>query len=252
MLEWSRGFLTYYAVYSCLLKHLTPATRTILFLDDDPDWPETRDWSDGVTMCLQDLLGATGRRIHGMAFCRRLIDTRSPHTSLAERFEYRAKFFLGLASCCSRIVFKDVTWQEECKEPHIQHTVLVLKTCTPSQLWEIFEAHLQGPVDFTGVGKWMADGQWSDKYDEIVRILQTYQSVDLRPMTNFRDWRWTLDDVKSLDVSKLNRITLAVLQRKWAHGPGTPRAPNENSKKAETERIKKPTTSVCNNINLLF
>ncbi|XP_055355603.1 uncharacterized protein LOC129600945 isoform X2 [Paramacrobiotus metropolitanus] len=110
--RWLREDLAYYPVYNCVLKHLTPATRTVCCLDYDHTWSRTQDWGAGVMGCVQQMLDSAGRRIQSMIFCRRRIDTRYTGKSLEVYFKEMADGYRALASCCDKIIYKDVEFQE--------------------------------------------------------------------------------------------------------------------------------------------
>ncbi|XP_055327391.1 uncharacterized protein LOC129580733 isoform X2 [Paramacrobiotus metropolitanus] len=111
--RWLDHDLAPYAVYSCVLKHVTPATCAICFLDHDDGWQPNQDWRTGVLDCLQQVLGGVGRRIQRLVFFRFHIHVHGTSKPLMECFEEMTQNYDALASCCEKIIHKDVVLTSE-------------------------------------------------------------------------------------------------------------------------------------------
>ncbi|XP_055354675.1 uncharacterized protein LOC129600241 [Paramacrobiotus metropolitanus] len=87
---------------------------------------------------------------------------------------------------------------------------------TEMQLWEHLEGNLEveEPLDLQAVSAWITDcwaQQRHDEIEEVVKVLNQIQSVDPRPISQYRGVEWTVSNVSDLDVSKLTSLTARLL-----------------------------------------
>ncbi|XP_055357861.1 uncharacterized protein LOC129602748 [Paramacrobiotus metropolitanus] len=211
--RWSSMDLTYYAVYNCILKHITPATRRICFLDYDKKNLYARDWGKPVIDCVRQVLSGTGRRIQRLVFCKRYINLHDEN--LAECFDEMVDSYRKLAAVCDKTVYRAVILEDECLRSRIRHAVIDLKNCSATELWDMFESHLDAVIPPAATAERIVQELCADRKESVVaKILHSYQSADPRHTNHYRDWKWTEENLQALDITKLNRTTLCALNAK--------------------------------------
>ncbi|XP_055355608.1 uncharacterized protein LOC129600949 [Paramacrobiotus metropolitanus] len=168
------------------------------------------------------MLADSGRRIQRMIFCQRRISTGK---SVATTFADIAEAYRELASSCDKVIYKDVTLEDQFVQSCVPHAVFALSAFNVTQLWNVFEAHLDaGAPDLAVLKEWItraSAGEWRraeltrlDQGSTTIQILLNCQSADPRPTTNYRGCWWTVDELLSVDVNQLSRLTLAVFAAK--------------------------------------
>ncbi|XP_055339149.1 uncharacterized protein LOC129588791 [Paramacrobiotus metropolitanus] len=224
-----------YAVYSSIFKHLSPATRTISLRDgcfdyDDSDGrvehPERYTTSGSALVnYITRVLTDSDVRIQRLILWRRWWSTVLCDGTLDDYFLDIIEIDAGLASCCDRVIWYDyfLRFIIECKDepcPRVAFrfpfAVFHLASLDAAQVWNIFEDNLYSkePLNLELIAHWTAERikpNSGHKCRFLIMILDNYQSCDPRPSTHYRRHKWTTDNLQSLEVSKLNKISLHAL-----------------------------------------
>ncbi|XP_055353136.1 uncharacterized protein LOC129599030 [Paramacrobiotus metropolitanus] len=218
-----------YALYACIFKFITPATRTICIRDTEPrflDMSNLHGRSDALGF-IKKILEDAGSRIDRFIVHQRSITIAQPEHSVfwdfGVLFAEMTAHTSQLVSCCERMVWKDYaltllgTETAPAMEFRIPAAVLIGGRVDEAYLVDLFEKHLlwEGPPllgQFLYINQGMtsriAGGAWATK---VLQILQDYQSADPRPSAHYPERQWSLDDILGLDLNKLNRFCLRAL-----------------------------------------
>ncbi|XP_055353859.1 uncharacterized protein LOC129599599 isoform X2 [Paramacrobiotus metropolitanus] len=216
-----------YAMYACIFKHITPATRTLSIRDMD----EYRRYSfDGERIeepltCIQKVLDAAGLRLGRLIIAQCSLEF--PMSEPYGRWQFSA--LLGtnaarlsqLVSCCDRVIWTTYTLKlvDKKRVPliniHIPRTVFAAGRVSEAHIADLFEQHLrwEGPaLDVQDIAHFVANRTDSEpKAKTVLQVLEDYQSCDPRPSAHYREYQWSVDNVAIVDVSQMNRFCLQAL-----------------------------------------
>ncbi|XP_055353863.1 uncharacterized protein LOC129599607 [Paramacrobiotus metropolitanus] len=225
-----------YAVFGCIMKHITPATRTVVVCQhslESVDLQRFR-YDDQPLTFLEKTLNDVGVRIDRLILYRR---TTTINFYLNEPLKLRVMFAMiaaqhtRLASSCGRVIWKDyaVKWKSCCHKS-------VMECCVPSvvfilgndasaakvQIWDVCERHLcdtKPAIDVERIANCTTHLIITEtRANQVKQILKDYQTCDPRPSAHYRGYKWTLSNVAGVDVRKLNKFCLHVLwhrMRRW-------------------------------------
>ncbi|XP_055353871.1 uncharacterized protein LOC129599614 [Paramacrobiotus metropolitanus] len=214
-----------YAMYACILKHITPATRVICIRDTEPfyfrNWNRPNDADEAVEM-ISKVLEDAGRRIDCF-----VLDRRSINIDYSAFNQWKLGLLTAeieglqsrLGSCSDRLILKDyaLTLLDKKGLP-VMVSRIPIAVFQPGQagavpILDLLEKHLccKGPpLDVQRIADYMASGIDSE---EKAKILRKYQTTDPRSSLHYRGNKWTLHNVADVDVSKLNRFCLHALAK---------------------------------------
>ncbi|XP_055357107.1 uncharacterized protein LOC129602165 [Paramacrobiotus metropolitanus] len=216
-----------YAMYACIFKHITPATRTLSIRDMDE---YRRNSFDGERIeepltCIQKVLDAAGLRLGRLIVAQCSLEF--PMSEPYGRWQFSA--LLGttaarlsqLVSCCDRVIWTTYTLKLVDKERvpliniHIPRTVFTAGRVSEAYVADLLEQHLRWegpPLDVQGIAYFVANRIDSAvKAETVLQILEDYQSCDPRAAAHYRDFQWSVDNMARVDVKKLNGFCLQAL-----------------------------------------
>ncbi|XP_055355574.1 uncharacterized protein LOC129600925 [Paramacrobiotus metropolitanus] len=211
-----------YALYACIAKSITPATRTISLR-------ESGMYREEVFDVAQNLLNDAGIRIHRFIVHRRSSSLEESAVTLPALSSEMTAGWTELLPYCQRLIVKDFALTVLEDELTVMEFRLPLIVFTRGQVDEadvvdLFEKHLHHegpPVDVQRIAQCMASGMVSKERARAVRkILQAYQASDPRPSAHYQEHRWSLYNMASVDVGQLNHFCLCALSRyvnDWRH-----------------------------------
>ncbi|XP_055356417.1 uncharacterized protein LOC129601573 [Paramacrobiotus metropolitanus] len=215
-----------YAMYGCILKHITAATRIICIRDTQRFCAASPSDADEVVDLIKEVLDDAGLRIDSV-----IVHQRSIRLSLSTYARWKMGVFsmemaaqkARLGSCCGRLIFKNygVTMESEygtgCVHFRIPAAISNAGLVDEAQTVELFERHLVSeglPLDVERISICMSDLIGiKENAKEVIKILHDYQSCDPRPSAHYRGRQWRMDDVADVELAKLNRFSLYALSR---------------------------------------
>ncbi|XP_055342486.1 uncharacterized protein LOC129590998 [Paramacrobiotus metropolitanus] len=222
--KWDRN----YALYACLFKYLTPATRTICIRGSTP----VRMRAYGIPKEDVEMLNLIREVIKDPALRIERFVLHQRSITMAESEFYAPKLsalstlivaqLAKLFSCCDRVIWKDniITLLGRSRVPVMEFRIpvatFVLGHVDEAQIVDLLEQHLRWmgpPLDVQRILQFMADRTDNNVMAKVQKILEDYQSCDPRPSAHYRNHEWTLDTVAGVDVGQLNRVCLHALWR---------------------------------------
>ncbi|XP_055339134.1 uncharacterized protein LOC129588782 [Paramacrobiotus metropolitanus] len=227
-----------YGAYACIFKHITPATRTIairgtaVIVADNIRFEEETNAGQALGY-IGRVVKAMGTRLDRLVLRQRNISVRLevahvtfqglriPRGTLQGNFDHLSATYSSMASWCEWIIWTNCTLNLNCPAQcvircHIPRAVFHLRSINTEHVWDIFEQNLvdASPVDMERVSKWAAD-QITKKSPvgchRIIKILMAYQTGDPRLSSHYSQWNWTLHNLDSLDIWKVNKICFSAL-----------------------------------------
>ncbi|XP_055353821.1 uncharacterized protein LOC129599557 isoform X2 [Paramacrobiotus metropolitanus] len=150
-----------YVTYSCILKQITSATRTICLRDNDYNRHEVVAQLDSDTLAgqtmqyIQQILQNAGIRINRLVLYRRSMQMNRRY-SLAANIDDTVELYSSLASCCDHIIWKECQLGRDAVTFNFPRTVISLDCVNASGLWETFDRHIAstGRLDLEGIVQW--------------------------------------------------------------------------------------------------
>ncbi|XP_055355596.1 uncharacterized protein LOC129600939 [Paramacrobiotus metropolitanus] len=220
---WDGHFL-----YACIAKHITPATRTISLRENGTS-------AETVFFYTAYLLERTGIRLHRFISHGRATSLREHELKPSALDVMAATMTAGplqpwLVWCCERVIVKDFLLSVVKDRSTVLQCRVPLAVFTGQQVGkvevvELLEKHLRSqrpPLDVQRIAQCLANVIVSEEKAILVKkILEAYQAGDPRPSAHYREQRWCLYNMASVDVSKLNRFCLCALwncMKDWCNG----------------------------------
>ncbi|XP_055339194.1 uncharacterized protein LOC129588825 isoform X2 [Paramacrobiotus metropolitanus] len=217
-------WIPHYSAYACLFKCITPVTRTICIRESVSEtlrYPQFEDYTVAGQALgyIGKVVGTVGARIERVILSHRRLSNENASRTLPGYLSSLAATYLRHTVWCDRIIWTDYSLSVSAPvyniHFHIPRAVFRLHHTDALQIWDLFEEHCQQRklVDMDRITQGTAYHTRS-KFSEcgqITEILMAYQSSDPRPASSYFQWNWTLEDLDSLDIRKLNKICLCVL-----------------------------------------
>ncbi|XP_055344561.1 uncharacterized protein LOC129592528 [Paramacrobiotus metropolitanus] len=239
-----------YAVYACIFKYVTPATRTVCIRPGEVDgWMGHEDFARAyeAVELIKQVLDTAEVRVDRLVERQRSLTIQFDQFNLQAFFAEMVAQISRLASCCDRLFWEDYTLQCEDRRSgvlmkfRIPFAVFAPANIDEAQIWDVFEKHLCA-------GTCLCDGWILSDAQHIARrlanltntrarakgvkkILENFQACDPRPSAHYRGHKWTLYNVAAADLSKMNKFCLHTLWRyiwKW-EGPSADEESSDSS-----------------------
>ncbi|XP_055353141.1 uncharacterized protein LOC129599034 [Paramacrobiotus metropolitanus] len=218
-----------YAMYGCIFKHITPATRTISIRDTDPSplhLEHIPHAAGDVVDVMVKVLDTAGIRIERFISCRQSIWLREEifdQWKLSALSIHIAALHAKLVSSCQRLIVKEysLTVVKMFGRPLMKSRIPLVAfsggQVDAARIVELLEQGLhweEPPLDVQRLADCMANGIDSEeKAKGVKKILWDFQTRDPRPSSAYRNRKWTVYNVAGVDVSRLNRFCLNALSR---------------------------------------
>ncbi|XP_055353301.1 uncharacterized protein LOC129599173 [Paramacrobiotus metropolitanus] len=216
-------------MYGCLIKHITPAIRTVCIRDTGAHvcthWT-MRETEEAVNL-LNIFLGVAGIRLDLLILSRRSIELMeasigNPWTLSALCTDVTTMLD-KLASGYQRLILDKFALEVLNKrgqpliEFRIPAVVVMAGQVDAMDVVKLLEQHLhcEGlPLDVHCMAQAFATRIDSErKARKVMEILRDYQAGDPRPSACYRNHVWTLGNVAGVNVDQLNRFCLSALWR---------------------------------------
>ncbi|XP_055339084.1 uncharacterized protein LOC129588744 [Paramacrobiotus metropolitanus] len=167
--------------------------------------------------CMQSMLQSTSSRISRLVLPHREVGIFNAKWTLRYFSHNLAREYSNRASWCHSIIWRNCSLSYSAGKWkclfRIPCAVFILSSVDPAKVWDVLEAHLGciKPLGADHIKQWIAEQirAHSEKAcSEIIKILDACQSCDPRSSAKYRNRKWTLDNLISLDIRDLNCICL--------------------------------------------
>ncbi|XP_055345135.1 uncharacterized protein LOC129592984 [Paramacrobiotus metropolitanus] len=229
-----------YVVYTCIFKHITAATRTICLRDRQtiyhaanshvmqrwrnfPGFKNTMELercmpAGKIMLGIQEALEDAGARLERLIVYQQSISVIPFDKASLAYFDSIAELYSSLKTCCNRVIWKDYSlrFNSPPMEFRIPYARFGLSNVDAAQIWDLFEERLVSSesLDMEILEHWTGEliaRNVKDLEKSLVGaifVLDTYQSPDPRASRHHFRQYWSLSDLDSLDVRKLNKFCL--------------------------------------------
>ncbi|XP_055353814.1 uncharacterized protein LOC129599553 isoform X2 [Paramacrobiotus metropolitanus] len=245
-----------YMAYSCVFEHITTETRTICLEIPRSNYRDRREGYEPsnakvfALKLIQEILDDAGVRIERLVMYRRWQDINLNGHPFSQRLHDVVKQYAGFATCCKRIVWADCYRRfvegrnnELFMSFHFRQTAFNLSCIDVADMWDRFEENLllKKPLSLSLLTRW-TNKQIKLKSAkhclELAKILDMYQTCDPRPFAHYYAQTWSVDNLVSLELDKLNRICLYAVSRyvhceQGASAENNPEDSDEEASKAK-------------------
>ncbi|XP_055327580.1 uncharacterized protein LOC129580875 [Paramacrobiotus metropolitanus] len=216
-----------YAMYACIFKHITSATRTICIREIGTEYIHHRNlhYSNEALDLIKRFFADTGLRVDRFILYQRSIRMAQPAFDRWKFSAFSAEIYgqmSNLVPYCDRVIWKDYALTLLDKEDNALMGFRVpIATFTrghvdEARIVDLLEQHLRwdgSPEEVQRISQHFTSRMDSKRKSEVKQILVNYQSSDPRPSAHYRNHQWTLDNVTKANVDKLNRFCLCALSR---------------------------------------
>ncbi|XP_055339176.1 uncharacterized protein LOC129588813 [Paramacrobiotus metropolitanus] len=215
-----------YAVYSALSKHIAPVTRTVCIRNHDLSYYKVRESWESITSAgvviryiHQILDSAGGFRINRLVLCQ-WTKMEEGRATFVEFVNDITNTLAHMASVCDRILWRHSQIRYKLYHNRFQFDIaaFTLTNVNAAEVWDLLEMHMDCSdlLDKDTVAQWTEDtvnGDYNADKRRLVEILMECQTGDPRLGAYCSSKKWTLDNLSSLDMRKLNKISLTNLAR---------------------------------------